>query len=65
VMKSFPSTSQQVSANVDLNIDLENDLSKIKVQVPLLELAKLPSQREKFKKKLSESIRILHLSHLL
>jgi hypothetical protein len=31
-----------------------NELSKIKVPVPLLELAKLPSQREKLKKFLNE-----------
>lgn len=37
-----------------LNIDLVNELSTIKVPFPLLELKKIPSQKEKLKKFLNE-----------
>jgi ribonuclease HI len=52
VSPSFPKSSEPI--NVDLNIDLGGWLNNAKILVPVLEIMKIPSQREKLLKAVHE-----------
>jgi hypothetical protein len=53
VSPSFPKSSEPI--NVDLNIDLGGWLNNAKILVPVSEIMKIPSQREKLLKAMNET----------
>lgn len=51
VAKNFSSSRMILSReDIDLSIDITSELANVKVSIPLTELMKTPSQREKVKK---------------